>query len=248
MTMAGRVAIVTGGAAGIGRSAVELLVERGARAVVADLDAERGSEVAARLGESAAYFHADVSRTDEVAALMQFAATTFGDPTVVVNNAGVQTAGSVVDLSEAEWDRVLGTNPKSCFLTTKHVVPYMRRAGGGSIVNVASTAGIKGFGGMSAYSASKGAIIALTTSLAAELAPDHIRVNCLCPGWVDTSFNDPQVAAMGGRAHQEGLIAATVPLARQATPLEIAESIVFLASDASSYITSQRLVVDGGMT
>lgn len=248
MAMVGKVAVVTGGASGIGRAAAELLVAEGARVVIADRDRERGAEVSAHLGDAARFFAVDVSSSAQVRELMGFAVDAFGALTTVVNNAGVQTAGRVDELPEEEWDRMLGINPKSCFLTTRHAVPHLRRAGGGSIVNVASIAGIKGNAGMTAYAASKGAIIAMTTSLAAELASDGIRVNCLCPGWIDTPFNEPAIENMGGHAAQDALVAATVPLGRQGTPEEAARAILFLASDASSYMTSQRLVVDGGLT
>lgn len=243
-----KVAIVTGGASGIGRAAAELLVSHGGRVVLADVDRTRGEQVAEQLGDRARFREVDVASSEDVEGLMKYAVETFGSLTTVVNNAGVQSAGRVDEMAEAEWDRMLGINPKSCFLTTRHAVPHLRRAGGGSIVNVASVAGIKANAGMTAYAASKGAIIAMTTALAAELAPDNIRVNCLCPGWIDTPFNEPAIANMGGRRQQDALVSSTVPMGRQGTPAEAAEAILFLVSDASSYMTSQRLVIDGGLT
>ena len=126
-------------------------------------------------------------------------------------------------------------------------MPYLRLRGGGAIVNVASLAGLKGGPGMTAYSASKGAIVAFTKALAAELAPDTIRVNAMCPGWIDTPFNQPAIDFMGGREAQEAVVRQIVPLQRQGTPDEIAAGILFLASDASSYMTGQALVIDGGV-
>jgi dihydroanticapsin dehydrogenase len=137
-------------------------------------------------------------------------------------------------------------NPRSCFLGAKYGVPYLRERGGGSIVNVSSLAGLKGGPGMTAYSASKGAIIAFTRALAEELAPDNIRANSVCPGWIDTPFNEPAIEFMGGRAQQEEMVQQTVPLKRQGRPEEIAPGILYLASDASSYVTGQELVIDGG--
>ncbi len=243
----GKVAVITGAASGIGRATAELFVASGARVVIADLDDGRGAELARRLGDAARFQRTDVSAPADAERLMHRAAEEFGRVDVVVNNAGVQVAGAVTELSESDWDRTFAVNVRGCFLTTRAAVPRLREAGGGAIVNVASIAGIKGGAGMSAYAASKGAVIALTTSLAAELAADGIRVNCVCPGWIDTPFNDPAIGFLGGREAQDDLVAATVPLRRQGTPREVAASILFLASDAASYLTSQRIVVDGGL-
>ncbi|HZY56846.1 MAG TPA: SDR family oxidoreductase, partial [Rubrobacteraceae bacterium] len=133
------------------------------------------------------------------------------------------------------------------FLGAKYGVPYLRERGSGSIVNIASLAGLKGGPGMSAYSASKGAIIAFTRALAMELAPDNIRVNCVCPGWIDTPFNQPAIEFMGGREEQEKMVQQMVPLQRQGIPEEIAPGILYLASDASSYMTGQARVIAGGV-
>jgi len=141
----------------------------------------------------------------------------------------------------------MSVNPKSCFLGAKYGVPYLRERGGGSIVNMSSIAGLKGGPGMTAYSASKGAVVAFTKALAAELAPDNIRVNCVCPGWIDTPFNQPAIEFMGGREEQEEMVQQTVPLQRQGIPEEIAPGILYLASDASSYMTGKELVIDGGL-
>jgi NAD(P)-dependent dehydrogenase (short-subunit alcohol dehydrogenase family) len=171
----------------------------------------------------------------------------FGRLDVIVNNAGVQRSGAVTEFDERDWDLLLGTNPRSCFLTAKHGVPLLAaNETGGTIVNVSSIAGLKGGPGQTAYSASKGAIVAFSRALAAELASQAIRVNCLCPGWVDTPFNAPAIAFMGGRDKQDEMIAATVPLGRQGRPEEIARTIAFLALDDSSYMTGQAIVVDGG--
>jgi dihydroanticapsin dehydrogenase len=138
-------------------------------------------------------------------------------------------------------------NPRSCFLGAKYGLPFLVQRGGGVIVNVASLAGLKGGPGMTAYSASKGAIIAFTKALAAELAPANIRVNAMCPGWIDTPFNQPAIDFMGGREVQDRVVEQIVPLGRQGVPEEIATGMLFLASDASSYMTGQALVIDGGV-
>jgi NAD(P)-dependent dehydrogenase (short-subunit alcohol dehydrogenase family) len=245
-----RVAIVTGAASGIGRAAASELVARGLDVVVADLDGDGASRAAAELDEvgTAHAVQVDMADSAQVERLVAETAERFGRLDVVVNNAGVQRSGAVTDFAESDWDLLLGVNPKSCFLAAKHAVPLMRSTagGGGSIVNVSSIAGLKGGPGQTAYSASKGAIVAFSRALAVELAADSIRVNCLCPGWVDTPFNAPAIEFMGGRDQQDAMIAATVPLGRQGRPDEIARTIAFLALDDSAYMTGQALVVDGG--
>jgi dihydroanticapsin dehydrogenase len=166
---------------------------------------------------------------------------------VIVNNAGVQRSGRVTEFSEADWDLLMDVNPRSFFFGAKYGVPYLVQHVGGVIVNVASLAGLKGGPGMTAYSASKGAIIAFTKALAAEVAPANIRVNAMCPGWIDTPFNQPAIDFMGGRDVQDRVVEQIVPLGRQGAPEEIATGMLFLASDASSYMTGQALVIDGGV-
>lgn len=249
MSTSKRAAIVTGAASGIGRAAAEVLVDRGLAVVVADLDGEGAAAVASELSAhgTAIAVQADMAVAADVQRLMDETASAFGRLDVVVNNAGVQRSGAVTEFAETDWDLLLGINPKSCFLAAKYAVPLLKaNDGGGTIVNVSSIAGLRGGPGQTAYSASKGAIVAFSRALAAELAPDRIRVNCLCPGWVDTPFNEPAIAFMGGRDRQDEMIATTVPLGRQGRPEEIARTIAFLALDDSSYMTGQAIVVDGG--
>ncbi|KQX74196.1 SDR family NAD(P)-dependent oxidoreductase [Aeromicrobium sp. Root472D3] len=249
MSTSKRVAIVTGAASGIGRAAAVELVARGLDVVVADLDGDGAARVSGELSESgvAHAVQVDMSDASQVERLVDETAATFGRLDVVVNNAGVQRSGAVTEFAESDWDLLLGINPKSCFLSAKYAVPLLRQnETGGSIVNVSSIAGLKGGPGQTAYSASKGAIVAFSRALAVELASDSIRVNCLCPGWVDTPFNEPAIEFMGGRRKQDEMIAATVPLGRQGRPEEIARTIAFLALDDSAYMTGQALVVDGG--
>jgi len=244
----GKVAIVTGAASGIGLATARLLASRGARVVLADIDAEAGqAALSGTPGEGNAVFQqADMSSAADVERLMRATVEELGRLDVIVNNAGVQRSGAVTELAEETWDLLLGVNPKTCFLAAKYGVPHLRRAGGGSIVNVSSIAGLRGGPGQTAYSASKGAIVAFSRALSVELAPDGIRVNCVCPGWVDTPFNAPAIAFMGGRQAQQALIDRSVPLQRQGTPEEIAATVAFLASDEASYMTGQAVVVDGG--
>jgi NAD(P)-dependent dehydrogenase (short-subunit alcohol dehydrogenase family) len=249
MELQGKVAIITGAATGIGRATALLFAREGASVVVADINEDDAQKTVADIedeGGSARFVRVDVSEAEDVQALMERAAEEMGGIDVIVNNAGAQRSGAVTEFEEAEWDLLMRVNPRSCFLGAKYGVPYLRERGGGSIVNVSSLAGLKGGPGMTAYSASKGAIIAFTRALAEELAPDNIRANSVCPGWIDTPFNEPAIEFMGGRAQQEEMVQQTVPLKRQGTPEEIAPGILYLASDASSYVTGQELVIDGG--
>ena len=252
MQLEGKLAVITGAATGIGRVTALLFAREGARVVVGDLNEEGAQETvdtvnAENGGERARFVRTDVSRVEDMQALMGGAAEFMGGIDIIVNNAGAQRSGKVTEFEESDWDLLMQVNPKSCFFGAKYGVPYLRERGGGSIVNMASLAGLKGGPGMTAYSASKGAIVAFTKALAAEVAPDRIRVNCVCPGWIDTPFNQPAIDFMGGRSTQDELVNTVVPLQRQGTPDEIAPGMLFLASDASSYMTGQALSIDGGV-
>ncbi len=250
MHLEGKLAIITGAATGIGRATALLFAREGAQVIIADTNEDDAQKTVAHIeGENgkAGFVRTDVSSAEDMQALMETAAEQMGGIDVIVNNAGAQRSGAITDFEESEWDLLMRVNPKSCFLGAKYGVPYLRERGSGSIVNIASLAGLKGGPGMSAYSASKGAIIAFTRALAMELAPDNIRVNCVCPGWIDTPFNQPAIEFMGGREEQEKMVQQMVPLQRQGIPEEIAPGILYLASDASSYMTGQALVIDGGI-
>lgn len=166
---------------------------------------------------------------------------------VLVNTSGVLSVGPVEEFDTSEWDRILDVNVRGQFLAVKHAVPALKESEGASIITLGSAAGIKGGPGATAYSASKGAVIAFSRALAMELAPHGIRVNALCPGWVDTPFNQAAYDMMGGDEKVAEFVEASVPLKRQATPEEIAAYAVFLASTESSYVTAQAVVADGGM-
>jgi NAD(P)-dependent dehydrogenase (short-subunit alcohol dehydrogenase family) len=246
----GRRAVLVGAATGIGRETAHLFAQEGASVVVADSNDVDGAATVAEITEGggrAFFVRADATKPAEVEALMGSAAHAMGGIDVLVNNAGVLRSGVVTDFEEEDWDTVMNVNVKGCFLGSKYAVPYLRKGNRGAIVNMASTSGIKTGGGLTAYAASKGAVIAFTKSLAAELAEDQIRVNCICPGWIDTPFNQPAIDYIGGAVVRDDFVQRAVPLRRQGEPREIAEGIVFLASDASSYMTAQALIVDGGL-
>lgn len=241
--------LLTGCVANIGRAAAMLFAAEGARLCLADIDAAGATTArdAAALGAEAHFEAADVSNGADMQRLIESAHRRLGRLDVVVSNAGIQRAGGVTEFAEEDWDALMAVNPRSCFLAAKHAVPLMRDAGGGVIVHMASLAGLHGGPGLTGYSASKGAIVAFTKALAAEVAPAGIRVNALCPGWVDTAFNQPAIDHIGGPDSLSRAIQASVPLGRQAQPREIAAALLFLASDASSYMTGQALAVDGGV-
>jgi NAD(P)-dependent dehydrogenase (short-subunit alcohol dehydrogenase family) len=246
--MAGRRVVLTGAAANIGAAAADLLVAEGASLVIGDIDPRAGDTVdrIAATGGRVSFVLTDVSDAESMQRLFHAAATVLGGIDVIINNAGVQRSSPITEMSEADWDLHMSVNARSCFLAAKYGVPYLREGMSPAIVNMASVGGFKAPAGLSAYSASKGAIIAFTRTLASELGPEGIRVNCVAPGWVDTPFNDPIVSHMGGRAAQEEAVRAGVPLQRQGRPVEIAEAFLYLASEASSFVTGHALVIDGG--
>ncbi|HDR9471909.1 MULTISPECIES: SDR family NAD(P)-dependent oxidoreductase [Burkholderiaceae] len=243
----GKRALVTGGATGIGREIVRLFIQEGACVAIADLHEPSVQAMEKTHSGAVRAFRCDVSRESDAAATLAAATSWLGGLDILVNNAGVQVAGCVTEMDVAEWDRVMAVNARGCFLMSKYAVPHLQQAKGGSIINTSSVAGQRGGPGASAYSASKGAIIAFSIALALELAPDAIRVNAVCPGWVDTPFNDPIASFMGGSTVQRAVIAATVPLGRQGTPEDIAPFYVFLASEEASYVTAKAFGVDGGL-
>lgn len=248
--MDGRSVLITGAGKGIGRAAAFRFAAAGAHVTVVDRDAEAGRGTVAeieRSNGSAGHVAADVSSSDDVRAMLEAAIADGGGLDVIVNNAGVQYAGDTETCTEEQWDDLMAVNAKSCFLAAKYGVPHLRARGGGAIVNNASLAAVKAAPGLAAYSASKGAIVAFTKTLAAEVAGDRIRVNAILPGWTDTTFNAPSIAHMGGREGLERFVGETVPLGRLGSPDEIAAGMVFLASDEASYMTGQALIIDGGI-
>jgi dihydroanticapsin dehydrogenase len=242
--------VITGASANIGRATALLFADEGARLVIGDVD-ERAEETAAAVranGGEATFVRTDVTSADEMQRLIDGAAESLGGLDVLINNAGRLRAGPVTEFPLDEWDTIFAVNARSCFLGARFAIPHLRAAGGGSIVNTSSQVGLHGAPGGSVYAASKGAIIALTMSLALELAADGIRVNAMCPGWIDTPFNDPAIEMLGGREAHAALVRATIPMGRQGRPEEIAAGMLFLASDLSSYMTGQVLPIDGGVT
>jgi 3-oxoacyl-[acyl-carrier protein] reductase len=243
MRLSSKVALVTGGASGFGAGICRRFAEEGARLVLVDRDHERGAALAREL--DAALVEADVASSADAQRMIAATTERFGRLDILVNNAGTpQPPTSVVDTTEAEFDRLMAVNARAIFLAAKHAVPVMRRQGGGVILNTVSVAAVRPRPGLAAYNASKGAALVLTKSLAIELAPDRIRVNAVCPGPGDT----PMLATFVGgesEAHRAAFLS-SIPLGRLCTPADVAGAMVFLASDEASFITGAVLEVDGG--
>ena len=244
-TLENRVAVVTGAAANIGAATARMLADEGARVLLVDVDPVV-EETAAGISGSKAIV-ADVASASGAESVAH-EAEQLGGADVLVNNAGIQRVGAIETFSEADWDETFAANVRSCFLTVRALLPQLRRSSAAAIVNTSSQVGLHGAPGATGYSASKGAVIAFTKALALELAGDGIRVNAICPGWVDTPFNAPAIAMLGGVDEHAGLVRASIPLGRQARPEEIAAGTLFLVSGDSSYMTGQVLPIDGGVT
>jgi len=244
--LANKIAIVTGAASGFGRGIAEAFAREGARVVVADLNGDGAHSVAASLGDGAVGFQADVTRRADVEAMVAAAEENFGGLDILVNNAGATHKNkSLLEVSEEEFDLIYAVNVKSLYLTTLAAVPAMERRGGGAIVNTASTAGVRPRPGLTWYNGSKGAAITLTKSLAAELAPKKIRVNAINPvigetGLLESFMGQPDTP------ENRAKFVATIPLGRMSRPSDIANAAVFLAEDASEFITGVAIEVDGG--
>ncbi len=244
----GKVALISGGARGMGATEAKLFAREGARVVFGDILDDEGRRVEAEireLGGESTYSRLDVTREQDWRRAVQIAESKYGKLDILVNNAGIVIRGSIEETSEGDWDRIMAINAKGVFLGTKHALPAMRRAGGGSIVNISSGAGIAPSPDTSAaYSASKGAVRIFTKTTAVQHAKDRIRCNSVHPGPIDTPMLQ---AATSDPSSQEARLQ-RIPLGRIGTPEEIAYGVLYLASDESSFVTGSELVIDGGRT
>jgi len=244
----GKVAIVTGAAGGFGEGIARLFVREGARVLVADLDGAKAQKVAAELGSNAKAQQCDVSKGADVRATVNACIDAFGPPDIVVNNAGTTHRNQpMLQVDEVTFDRVFAVNVKSIYHMAQAIVPIMRERKGGVIINVGSTAGIRPRPGLTWYNASKGAVNLMSKSMAAELGPDNIRVNAICPvmsatGMIELFLGAPDTP------ENRAKITAGIPLGRMSTTEDIAAAALFLASDAARFITGIELPVDGGRT
>jgi NAD(P)-dependent dehydrogenase (short-subunit alcohol dehydrogenase family) len=243
-----KVALITGAASGIGRATALLFAREGAAVAIADINQEGQSvaEEIIRKGGLAIFEHADVTRAADCQRSVERTLREFGGIHVLFNNAGIIRRASVVELTEEDWDRVMAVNVKSIFLMSRQVIPIMTKAGGGSIINTASGWGLVGGPRAAAYCASKGAVVLLTKAMAIDHGRQHIRVNCICPGDTDTSMLRNEARQMGENEDRFLADSARRPLGRIGKPEEIAQAALYLASDASSFVTGTALVVDGG--
>lgn len=243
--MDGKTALITGAGSGFGEGIARKFVEEGARVIVADIDDDAGARVAESLGESARFVRADVSRDADMAAAVAAAVDRFGRLDILINNAGYTHRNApMLEVTEDEFDRIYAVNVKSIYLGAVHAVPLFRRQGGGVILNIASTAGVRPRPGLTWYNGSKGAVITLTKSMAVELAPDAIRVCALNP-----------VAGETGMLHlfmgedtpeRRAQFQSTIPLGRFSQPRDIANAALFLCSDEAEFLTGVCMEVDGG--
>ena len=249
MRLENKRAIVTGGAGGIGRATCLALAAEGAAVAVVDLNADAAEAVAGEIraaGGRAVAIAADVSREDDIRRVVETMLAEFGGIEVVFNNAGIIRRTTVLELDVDEWDLVFGVNVRSIFLMCKHVVPVMAAAGGGSIINTGSGWGLKGGGQALSYCASKGAVVNMTRALAIDHGPQGIRVNSVNPGDVDTGMLRDEARQLGQDEASFMAEAADRPLHRYGQPSEIADVVVWLAGDQSSYVTGAAIVADGG--
>jgi NAD(P)-dependent dehydrogenase (short-subunit alcohol dehydrogenase family) len=245
-----KVALVSGGASGIGKACAKLLSTAGAKVAILDIDIERGKEIAKELnnqGGKTIFLKCNVSKDKSCRRSIEQIFDYFGRLDILVNSAGIVTRASVLETSEATWDKIISVNLKSVYLLSRHSIPRMTQVGGGAIINISSGWGLVGGKNAAAYCASKGAVVLLTKAMALDHGFQNIRVNCICPGDTDTPMLQSEAIALG--IAYEQLVKESSkdrPLGRIGTPMDIARAVLFLASNASAFITGSILVVDGG--
>jgi NAD(P)-dependent dehydrogenase (short-subunit alcohol dehydrogenase family) len=244
-----KVALVTGAASGIGRAVALLFARAGASLVLTDISEAAGREVEREItasGGAAIFDGGDVTRDVDCRRVAELAAREFGGLHVIVNCAGIIRRATVLELNEQDWDRVMAVNVKSIYLMSRHAIPLMVTSGGGSIISIASGWGLSGGPRAAVYCASKGAVVLLTKAMAVDHGSQNIRVNCICPGDTDTTMLRSEAQQLGESDEHFLAEAARRPLGRVGKPEEIAQAALYLASDASSFVTGTALVVDGG--
>jgi len=249
--LSNKVAIITGGARGIGKVAAKLFAEEGAKVVVADIDVAGGFQTAEDIravGGKAFFQQTDLTDAVQAEKLMQVTVEAFGRLDILYNNAALNHFAQIVDTEEADWDRVMKVNVKSVFLCCKYAIPVMRADGGGSIINTGSAASLVGLRNLAVYTASKGAVLQLTRNMALDYAKDGIRVNALCPGVTATEMTEQVIEADSDPVAARERFDRVIPRGTMASPIEIARVALFLASDEASYITGAAIPADGGYT
>ncbi len=247
--LTGKVALITGGASGIGRATALLFAREGAAVSVVDIDQAKGQAVVKEIveeGGRAIFVHCDVTQAADCQRAVQQTVEELGGLDILFNNAGIIRRATVVETTEEEWDRVMAVNVKSVFLLSKYAIPIMAGAGGGVIINTASGWGLVGGRKAAVYCASKGAVVNLTRAMALDHGEQNIRVNCICPGDTDTPMLRDEARQLGEPDERFLAQAADRPLRRVGRPEDIAQAALYLASDAASFVTGTALVVDGG--
>ncbi|RWG87589.1 glucose 1-dehydrogenase [Mesorhizobium sp.] len=249
MILKDRIAVVTGAGSGIGRAGAMIMAEEGAIVVIADRDNAAGEATAADIRDAGGRAEAvatDVGNDMAVEELIAGTLSRHGRIDILHSHAGIQVGGTLTEVSTDGMDASWRINVRAQFLAAKKVMPAMIAQGGGVILNTASNSGVFYDREMIAYATSKHAVVAMTRQMSLDYARHNVRINALCPGWVDTPFNEPFIAQMGGRDAIENYVRTKIPMGRWASAQEIAEAILFLVSDRSSFVTGQALVVDGG--
>lgn len=244
--LAGQVAVITGASRGIGKGIAELFAAEGARVIAADIAPGDWKSADGATGPGVEYRKMDVTSAPEIRQCMAEAFETHGRLTVLVNNAGITFDRSLEEMTEEEWDRMMAVNLKGVFLCAKYAVGFMRKSGGGSIVNIGSLEGIACNPRHTAYAASKGGVHALTRAIAVDHGRDCIRCNVICPGWINTEFNDAYFDKLKDRATGLAAVTALHPVCRLGTAEDVAETALWLAAPGSGFVTGQQIVVDGG--
>ena len=249
ISLKGKITVITGAASGIGFTTAKRLAEVGSSIALLDINESKGNEAAGeinKIGESAKFFLCDVTSNHECKKTTENVIKEFGKIDVLFNNAGIIKRKNIVELSEEEWDLILGINLKAVYLLSHHVIPYMVKNGGGSIVNTGSGWGLRGGPNAAAYCAAKGGVVNLTRAMAIDHGRQGIRVNCVCPGDIDTPLLFDEAKQLGKDFNEFMIEAADRPINRVGLPEDIANAVLYLASDLSSWVTGSILVVDGG--
>jgi meso-butanediol dehydrogenase / (S,S)-butanediol dehydrogenase / diacetyl reductase len=246
-----KVAIVTGGASGIGKAVSELFAGEGAKVVIADIDENNGNAAAEQIkgrGGEAVFICTNITSGESIMNMVDSTIEKFGKLDILVNNAGIDIANKVTETSEADWNKTMDINLKSVFLTCKYAIPHMIENGGGRIVNVGSVLAVVASPNQAAYTASKGGVVAMSRQIAYDYADKGIRVNCICPGDTMTPMNKQWLESTEDPQKTLEFFSSRYPMKRFAEPIEQATVILFLASDDSSFVTGQSIPVDGGFS